>query len=457
MTLESSTWAFAWGSLPSRGSGRHAGSTYSQKFSLAPAATFTAHLPRNGVVGFSGNTLYESIPVLWGSVDGSWGQAHPARHLHKVFPTALTALPKPGRVLPRHIPITASLVCCCSLRSQLLVLRSPCATQEPFTGPARKIITQAHVVRGREYGVSRGMLSVLSASPPGWALSSSRAGEVVLIQELIAFRQAPKTRTIWLCSCTFLQVQGSGCPHRARFVPKNSGTVQSYARDGTKHAIKAGKPSREPNIECQHEVLPKLSDQARQTSNQKYKSKPRHIQSLRKQQSRAKRGRRKAGKGSQELPSMHQNMLVLMSLTPKGCLLRIMPSKIHDSHCKGRIRLCHKCSIEGRKNKGKATSRWKPDGQASAASSTWAEVFFWGPTASLAALSRAAQTQFMMQTASTLLLEACGMSCPLRSDSSSPGNTEQHSLQMLNVIRFKEWIINIERCDCSQAGWLISY
>lgn len=80
-------------------------------------------------MGFSGNTLYESIPVLWGSVDGSWGQAHPARHLHKVFPTALTALPKPGRVLPRHIPITASLVCCCSLRSQLLVLRSPCATQ----------------------------------------------------------------------------------------------------------------------------------------------------------------------------------------------------------------------------------------------------------------------------------------------------------------------------------------
>lgn len=57
------------------------------------------------------------------------------------------------------------------------------------------------------------------------------------------------------------------------------------------------------------------------------------LQSLRKQQSRAKRGRRKAGKGSQELPSMHQHMLVLMSLTPKGFLLRIMPSKTHDSHC----------------------------------------------------------------------------------------------------------------------------
>lgn len=40
------------------------------------------------------------------------------------------------------------------------------------------------------------MLSVLSASPRGWALSSSRAGEVVLIQELIALRQAPKTREI---------------------------------------------------------------------------------------------------------------------------------------------------------------------------------------------------------------------------------------------------------------------
>lgn len=36
-------------------------------------------------------------------------------------------------------------------------------------------------------------------------------------------------------------------------------------------------------------------------------------------------------------------------------------------------------------------------------------------------------------------------------------NTEQPLLQPLNVIRFKEWIINIERCDCSQAGWLISY
>lgn len=41
------------------------------------------------------------------------------------------------------------------------------------------------------------MLSVLSASPRGWALSSSRAREVVLIQELIAFRQAPKTHEIW--------------------------------------------------------------------------------------------------------------------------------------------------------------------------------------------------------------------------------------------------------------------
>lgn len=36
------------------------------------------------------------------------------------------------------------------------------------------------------------MLSVLSASPRGWALSSSRAGEVVLIREQIALRQAPE-------------------------------------------------------------------------------------------------------------------------------------------------------------------------------------------------------------------------------------------------------------------------
>lgn len=36
-------------------------------------------------------------------------------------------------------------------------------------------------------------------------------------------------------------------------------------------------------------------------------------------------------------------------------------------------------------------------------------------------------------------------------------NTEQPLPPTFNVIRVKEWIINIERCDCSQVGWLISY
>lgn len=36
-------------------------------------------------------------------------------------------------------------------------------------------------------------------------------------------------------------------------------------------------------------------------------------------------------------------------------------------------------------------------------------------------------------------------------------NTEQSLPPMLRAIRLKEWIINIERCDCSQVGWLISY